>query len=76
MSTTKLDIAKRILESIKREYRIQRKRLLCKHTHTFSRCLPDDTVWLYRGEVKGTHPGLLIEGCYLCGRIEVRDWKA
>jgi hypothetical protein len=48
----------------------------CEHTHTFKHFLPKDTLWYFKGERGGTHDGLMLEGCYLCGKIRVRDWKA
>jgi hypothetical protein len=48
----------------------------CEHTHTFKHYLPINTIWFYKGEKKGMHDGLLIEGCYLCGKIKARDYKA
>ena len=48
----------------------------CEHTHTFRYYLPPDTPWFFMGEKKGNHDALVLEGCYLCGKIKVRDWKA
>lgn len=48
----------------------------CEHTHTFRYYLPSDTLWYVKGDKKGNHDSLVLEGCYLCGKIVVRDWKA
>ena len=49
----------------------------CEHTHTFRYYLPTDTVlWYSYGEKKGCHDSLVLEGCYLCGKIAVRDWQS
>ena len=48
----------------------------CKHTHTFMFDLPANTPWYFKGEYKGTHDGLAITGCYLCGKMKVIDYKA
>ncbi len=48
----------------------------CEHTHTFRYYLPKDALWYSHGVKKGNHESLVLEGCYLCGGIKVRDWKA
>lgn len=48
----------------------------CEHTHTFEFYLPEDTTWFFKGERRGEHSQLLFEGCYLCGKVRVRDWGA
>lgn len=48
----------------------------CDHTHTFKYYLPSDTPWYFKGVRRGVHDALVLEGCYLCGNIKVRDWKA
>lgn len=48
----------------------------CEHTHTFSYNLSSDTPWYSLGEKMGKHDSLVLEGCYLCGKVKVRDWKA
>ncbi len=48
----------------------------CENTHTFQHYLPKDTPWSLKGEYKGTNSGLVLEGCYLCGKTQVRDWQA
>lgn len=51
------------------------KRIRCKHTHTFRHFLPS-VPWYFKGEKRGTHDGILIEGCYLCGKVWCRDFQA
>ena len=48
----------------------------CEHTHTFRYYLPSDVIWYSYGEKKGNTDSLVLEGCYLCGKVKVRDWKA
>jgi len=55
---------------------IHRYAFKCKHTHTFMFDLPKDTPWYFKGEMKGTHSGLAIIGCYLCGEMKVIDYQA
>lgn len=56
--------------------RLERLAFPCEHTHTFQHYLPSDTPWFYKGEKEGAHDSLVLEGCYLCGKIKVRDCKA
>jgi len=76
MTTPTPDNEERILKNMKRMWRRFLRRLKCKHTHTFKHYLPKETPWCYRGEPKGKHDGLVIEGCYLCGELSIKDWKA
>jgi len=55
-------------------YRLTRQ-LLCKHTHTFQYYLPE-VDWFYKGGKRGEHNQLVLEGCYICGKVKVRDWGA
>ena len=48
----------------------------CVHTHTFKYYLPTDVLWYFQGVKKGKHGSLVLEGCYLWGKVKVRDWKA
>ena len=45
----------------------------CEHTHTFSIDLPENTPWFYKGERRGEHGSLVIEGCYRCDNMQARD---
>lgn len=47
----------------------------CEHTHTFTYGLKNAN-WYYKGKLKGVHKGIVLEGCYLCGKIKVRDYEA
>ena len=55
---------------------IHRYAFKCQHTHTFMFDLPADTPWYFKGEKKGTHSGLAVMGCYLCGKIKAIDYQA
>ena len=48
----------------------------CEHTHTFRHYLPANTQWYSYGKKMGNNDSLVIEGCYLCGKMKVRDWKS
>jgi len=50
-----------------------KRQLLCKHTHTFRQDLPE-ADWLSHGELKGRHGQIVLEGCYICGKVTVRDY--
>lgn len=49
-----------------------KRQLLCMHTHTFQRDMPE-AYWLSHGELRGRHRQLILEGCYICGKVTVRD---
>jgi hypothetical protein len=51
------------------------RRLRCNHTHTFS-FYPEGVTWRFNGEAQGKHTGVVIEGCYLCGKMWCRDFQA
>ncbi len=48
----------------------------CEHTHTFRYQIPPDALWYSYGKKQGNIDSLVLEGCYLCGKITMRDWKA
>lgn len=49
----------------------------CNHSHIFRWNLPPDTPWYSHGVRKGAHPGgLQIVGCYICGKVWCRDYRA
>lgn len=54
------------------------KQLTCDHSHTFSYALEGATR-VY-GDPHGARQcrtsGLLLEGCYICGHVEVQDSRA
>ncbi len=52
------------------------RKMLCRHTHTFSYYMRDAHWHNYAGKDMGEHGGLKLEGCYLCGRVRVRDYHA
>ena len=51
----------------------------CKHTHTFKiymKDLPIEQAWYHKGIKMGKHDQIYIEGCYLCGKITMKDYGA
>jgi len=54
------------------------RRLWCKHTHTFTFHL-DGARRIYGDPTGSRHcktSGLLLRGCYICGHVEVTDYRA
>ena len=47
----------------------------CNCSHTFSAPI-HNASWFYNGSKQGPIESLLIEGCYKCGKIKVRDFEA
>ena len=48
----------------------------CRHTHTFSYSL-DGAKRIYgdtHGVPSDNRAGLVLEGCYICGEVQVRDY--
>ena len=49
----------------------------CRHTHTFRYDLPKDMPWYNSdGKISGVHDALQLVGCYICGKVWCRDFKA
>jgi len=49
---------------------------LCPHSHTFHLALGKDVRWSFQGKPMGPHNGIELVGCYVCGKVWCRDWKA
>jgi hypothetical protein len=67
-----------MLKKIKNELRYLWKQMNCKHTHTFKYSLEGATR-IYgnpHGSNQCTKHGLVLEGCYICGKIKVIDRAA
>lgn len=66
------------VRDVRRRLRAAWRRLRCQHTHTFTYEL-EGARRIY-GDPHGSRscksPGLLLEGCYSCGEVHVRDYCA
>ena len=47
--------------------------IFCEHTHTFS-FYPEEVWWSYKGETKGKHSNIVINGCCRCGKLWGEDY--
>lgn len=61
----------RVIKSVRWYLYWTRRRMTCKHTHTWT--TEPSKTWEARGRDRGGHGGLKLRGCYLCGHVWTCD---